>query len=73
MGTIGQRAKGSRLAWAAMAAVLAGLTILTAWSGEGLVTRVRPLARHIGYASAVLLWLAGAYAVYRWLLAIRLL
>ena len=56
-----------------MGAVLASLTILTAWFGEGLVTRVRSLARHIGWASAVLLWLAGAYVVYYWLIAIRLL
>jgi cytochrome c-type biogenesis protein len=56
-----------------MGAVLACLTILTAWSGEGLVTRVRSLARYVGWASAVLLWLAGAYVVYYWLIAIRLL
>ena len=56
-----------------MGAVLASLTILTAWFGEGLVTRVRALARHVGWASAVLLWAAGAYVVYYWLIAIRLL
>jgi cytochrome c biogenesis protein CcdA len=56
-----------------MGAVLASLTILTAWFGEGLVTRMRSLAPHIGWASAVLLWLAGAYVVYYWLIAIRLL
>jgi hypothetical protein len=56
-----------------MGAVLASLTILTAWFGEGLVTRVRGLARHVGSASAVLLWVAGAYVVYYWLIAIRLL
>ena len=38
-------------------AVLASLTILTAWFGEGLVARMRSLAPHIGWASAVLLWL----------------
>jgi cytochrome c biogenesis protein CcdA len=56
-----------------MGAVLATLTILTAWFGEGIVTRMRSLAPHIGWASAVLLWLAGAYVVYYWLIAIRLL
>ena len=56
-----------------MGAVLASLTILTAWFGEGLVTRMRSLAPHIGWASAVLLWLAGGYVVYYWLIAIRLL
>jgi len=56
-----------------MGAVLASLTILTAWFGEGLVARVRSLARHVGWASAALLWLAGAYVVYYWLIAIRLL
>jgi hypothetical protein len=34
---------------------------------------MRSLAPHIGWASAVLLWLAGAYVVYYWLIAIRLL
>lgn len=56
-----------------MGAVLAILTIATAWFGEGLITRARALARYIGWASAVLLWLAGAYVLYYWLIAIRLL
>jgi cytochrome c biogenesis protein CcdA len=56
-----------------MGAVLASLTILTAWFGEGLVTRMRSLAPYIGWVSAVILWLAGAYVVYYWLIAIRLL
>ncbi len=56
-----------------MGAVLASLTILTAWFGEGLVKRMRALAPYLGWASAVLLWLAGAYVVYYWLIAIRLL
>jgi cytochrome c biogenesis protein CcdA len=56
-----------------MGAVLTSLTILTAWFGEGIVTRMRALAPYIGWASAVLLWLAGAYVVYYWLIAIRLL
>jgi cytochrome c-type biogenesis protein len=56
-----------------MGVVLASLTILTAWFGEGIIARMRSLAPHIGWASAVLLWLAGAYVVYYWLIAIRLL
>ena len=35
--------------------------------------RARILGRHVGWVSAVLLWLAGAYVVYYWLTAIRLL
>jgi cytochrome c-type biogenesis protein len=55
-----------------MGTVLAVLTIATAWTGDGLIRRARILGRHIGWASAVLLWLAGAYIVYYWLTAIRL-
>jgi cytochrome c-type biogenesis protein len=55
-----------------MGTVLAALTIATAWFGDGLIRRARALRRHSGWASAVLLWLAGAYIVYYWLTAIRL-
>ena len=55
-----------------MGTVLAALTIATAWFGDGLLRRAQPLRRHISWASAVLLWLAGAYVVYYWLTAIRL-
>jgi cytochrome c-type biogenesis protein len=55
-----------------MGTVLVVLTIATAWTGDGLIKRARTLGRHIGWASAVLLWLAGAYVVYYWLTAIRL-
>lgn len=55
-----------------MGAVLGLLTIATAWSGDGLLRRAQPLRRHISWASAVLLWLAGAYIVYYWITAIRL-
>ena len=41
------------------------------WPG-GLIRRARALGRYIGWASATLLWLAGAYIVYYWLTAIRL-
>jgi len=56
-----------------MGIVLAVLTIATAWFGDGLLRRAQALRRHVGWASAVLLWLAGAYIVYYWLTAIRLL
>jgi cytochrome c-type biogenesis protein len=55
-----------------MGAVLTALTITTAWFGDRLIRRARTLGRHIGWASAVLLWAAGAYVVYYWLTAIRL-
>jgi cytochrome c-type biogenesis protein len=56
-----------------MGTVLAALTIATVWFGDGLIRRARTLGRHVGWASAVLLWLAGAYVVYYWLTAVRLL
>ena len=55
-----------------MGAVLTVLTIATAWFGDGLIRRAQALRGQIGWASAVLLWLAGAYVVYYWLTAIRL-
>jgi cytochrome c-type biogenesis protein len=58
---------------AGMGLVLGALTIATAWFGQGFLSRVQPFRRHVGWASAVLLWLAGAYVVYYWLTAIRLL
>ena len=56
-----------------MGMVLATVTVATAWFGGGLFTRLHALGRHIGWASAILLWLAGTYVVYYWLTAIRLL
>jgi cytochrome c-type biogenesis protein len=56
-----------------MGTVLAALTMATAWFGDSLTRKARTLGRHLGWASAVLLWLAGAYLVYYWLTAIRLL
>ena len=56
-----------------MGMVLAVLTIATAWFGDGLIRRAQTLRPYVGWASAVLLWLAGAYVVYYWLTAIRLL
>ena len=56
-----------------MGLVLAVLTIATAWFGDGLIRRAQAVRPYVGWASAVLLWLAGAYIVYYWLTAIRLL
>jgi cytochrome c-type biogenesis protein len=56
-----------------MGLVLAALTIGTAWFGEGLVKRLQPLRQHVGWMSALLLWPAGAYVIYYWITAIRLL
>ncbi|HSR84301.1 MAG TPA: cytochrome c biogenesis protein CcdA [Streptosporangiaceae bacterium] len=56
-----------------MGAVLTACTVTTAWLGDGLIKRARALGPHIGWLSAVLLWLAGAYVLYYWLTAIRLL
>lgn len=58
---------------AGMGAVLTGLTLATAWFGDGIIRRIRHLTRYVAWASAVLLWLAGAYVVYYWLISIRLL
>jgi len=56
-----------------MGVVLTVCTVATAWLGDGLITRARALGRHVGWLSAVVLWLAGAYILYYWLTAIRLL
>jgi cytochrome c biogenesis protein CcdA len=55
-----------------MGAVLTVLTIATAWFGDGLIRRAQALRGQVGWAGAVLMWLAGAYVVYYWLTAIRL-
>lgn len=56
-----------------MGIVLAVLTFATAFLGQGLARRLRSAARYAGWATASLLWLAGAYVLYYWLTAIRLL
>jgi cytochrome c biogenesis protein CcdA len=56
-----------------MGVVLTACTIATAWIGDGLIKRARALGPHIGWLSAVVLWIAGAYVLYYWLTAIRLL
>lgn len=56
-----------------MGLVLALLTVGTAWFGEGLIKRLQPLRQHVGWMSALLLWLAGAYVIFYWVTAIRLL
>jgi cytochrome c-type biogenesis protein len=56
-----------------MGVIITVLTLATAWFGDGLVKRVRVIGRHVGWVSAVMLWLAGAYVVYYWLTTVRLL
>jgi cytochrome c-type biogenesis protein len=56
-----------------MGTVLGALTVIAAWTGSGRVARASRAVRHARWASAVLLWLAGGYVVYYWLLTIRLL
>jgi cytochrome c-type biogenesis protein len=56
-----------------MGAVLTAVTLATALFGAGFATRLRSAGRYSGWATAVLLWLAGSYVVYYWLTAIRLL
>jgi cytochrome c-type biogenesis protein len=56
-----------------MGIIVTVLTLATAWFGDGLVKHVRVVARHIGWVSAVMLWLAGGYVVYYWLTTARLL
>ncbi|HEV2374617.1 MAG TPA: cytochrome c biogenesis protein CcdA [Streptosporangiaceae bacterium] len=55
-----------------MGVVLALFTIATAWFGDGIIKRAQALRGRINWASATLLWLAGAYILYYWLTAIRL-
>jgi cytochrome c-type biogenesis protein len=54
-----------------MGVIITVLTIITAWFGDGIVKRVRVIGRHIGWAAAVMLWLAGAYVIYYWLTTTR--
>lgn len=56
-----------------MGVVLTACTVATAWLGDGLIKHARALGPHLGWLSAVVLWIAGAYVLYYWLTAIRLL
>jgi cytochrome c-type biogenesis protein len=56
-----------------MGVVLTACTLAAACLGDGLIKRARALGPHIGWLSAVVLWLAGTYVLYYWLTAIRLL
>jgi cytochrome c-type biogenesis protein len=58
---------------AGMGVVLTVATLATAWFGDGVIKQARSLSRYIAWASAVLLWLGGAYVVYYWLTTTRLL
>jgi cytochrome c biogenesis protein CcdA len=56
-----------------MGVVLGACTVAAAWLGDGLIKRARALGPHLGWLSAVALWVAGAYVLFYWLTAIRLL
>jgi cytochrome c-type biogenesis protein len=55
-----------------MGIIITVLTVITAWFGDGIIKRVRVIGRHIGWVSAIMLWLAGAYVIYYWLTTTRL-
>lgn len=56
-----------------MGILLTAVTLATACFGQSLARGIRSASRHAGWVSAILLWLAGAYVMYYWLTAIRLL
>lgn len=56
-----------------MGIVLTAVTIATAFVGHGLTRRLRALAPHARLMTAILMWLAGAYVLYYWLTAERLM
>jgi cytochrome c-type biogenesis protein len=58
---------------AGMGVVLTGLTLCTALFGDGIIRRIRHVTRYVAWASAALLWLAGGYVLYYWLISLRLL
>jgi cytochrome c biogenesis protein CcdA len=56
-----------------MGVVVTAVTVTTAWVGGGAARRATRASRYAGWASAVVLWLAGAYVVYYWLTVISLI
>lgn len=56
-----------------MGIVLTAVTTATAFLDHGLIRRLRALAPHVRWMTAVLMWLAGAYVLYYWLTAERLM
>ena len=56
-----------------MGIVLTVVTTATAFLGHGLARLLRALAPHAAWMTAVLMWLAGAYVLYYWLTAARLM
>jgi cytochrome c-type biogenesis protein len=58
---------------AGMAATLGTITIVAGIASSGILSRIRPLTRFVSIASSALLLIAGAYVVYYWLSAGRLL
>jgi len=56
-----------------MGIVLTAVTMATAFFGHGLTRRLRSVAARASWATAILMWLAGAYVLYYWLTAARLM
>jgi len=56
-----------------MGIVLTAVTTATAFFGHGLTRRLRSVASRASWTTAVLMWLAGAYVLYYWLVAARLM
>jgi cytochrome c biogenesis protein CcdA len=56
-----------------MGVVVTAVTLTTAWVGGGAARRATRASRYAGWASAIVLWLAGAYVVYYWLTFIALI
>jgi len=56
-----------------MGIVLTFVTTATALVGHGLTRRLRALAARTTWLAAALMWLAGAYVLYYWLTAARLM
>jgi hypothetical protein len=42
-----------------MGVILSACTVAIAWLGDGLIKRARALGPHLGWLSAVVLWIAG--------------
>jgi cytochrome c-type biogenesis protein len=72
-GGLGSALGAFALYGAGMATTLAVLALVTSLAGVGIVTRGRTVARFVPGLGAVLLLLSGAYVVYYWLTAGRLL
>lgn len=56
-----------------MGIVMTVVTITTAFVGHSVTRRIGLIGRHSAWVAAILLWLAGAYVINYWLVAIRLM